>query len=370
MSTDQPWWGTGWRVPGWEQPSPASDLGAWLDLGNTPGGAGDADLASGRVAEALDVLAVSGCSALRVPLDWARIEPTDGRIDPDAVDHLRASLTMVRQRGLDVWALLVSGSLPGWFAHDQRGFADERTRRYHWARWVETAGELVGDLVEGWIPILEPTLWAKRAFLDGNRPPGRVDDGGGFARHLEGVHIASVEAALRLRSGGLPVASAQWMVPVFPRRDDPRLPPLAEAEVAAGEVDEVVWRSWLRLLSEETLVVPGRAPVAVPGAREAFDLIGITYRHAVAVGSDRSWSPYPQGLVAGPDGQVAWSDGLAISLHRLAEALPGRRYMVVDVPAALAEGEDRSQYVAEIRAVVAATVDDGIAVAGAFLPRA
>ena len=364
-----PWRGRPWRVPGWETPGAASVLAAWrADSARPAAPYRSADvLEQASVTEGLEALVEGGVTAIRVPLDWARLEPVNGRLDADAVDHLRAALTLARQHGLTVWATLVAGDLPGWFAHDERGFADERTRRYHWARFVETAGELVGDVVGGWIPILEPTLWAKRAWLDGTRPPGRVDDGGGFARNLEGVHQAAVEAALRLAESGRPVATAQWIAPMFPARDDPRLPPSAEAEVAAAEVDEVLWRSWVRLLNEETLVVPGRSPVDVPGSREAFDVIGFSYRHAVAVAADRTWSPYPQALATGPDGHVPWPEGLALSLHRLADALPDRDLMVVDAPTSLAEPDQRDQYRRELADIVAEASAGGIKIVGAFI---
>lgn len=360
-------WGAGASAPAVEGFAPASEEAAWVAAGRlrpvdpSPALADDG-------AEDAALLARLGLRALRVTVDWARVEPTPGRVDAVAVEDLRRRLIEARSAGLATWLCLHDGSLPGWFAHDERGFGDERTRRYLWARHVETVGELVGDLVHGWIPVLEPTRWAKRAWLDGDRPPGRVDDGGGFARNLEGVHLATVEAALRLGESGRPVASAQWLVPAFPARDDPRLPPSAEAEVAAAEVDEVVRRSWLRLLTEETLVVPGRSPVEVPGAREAFDLIGFTYRHAVAVDADRSWTPYPQALATGPDGQVPWSEGLALSLHRLADALPGRDLLVVDAPTALTEPEPRARYLSELRDIATEAAEGGIPLTGCFLP--
>lgn len=367
-TTDGLTWGTKWTVPGWDGPAPASDLAAWLaSTVDAPYLTADV-LEGASVAEGLDQLTTEGVGAVRVPLDWARLEPANGRTDPDAVEHLRAALTMVRDRGLDVWGCVHDGPLPGWFSHDERGFADVRSRGYLWARHVETLGEVVGDLIDGWIPVLEPTRWAKSAWLDGSWPPGRVDDGGSFARHLEGIQIAGVEAALRLREGGRPVSTAQWVVPVFPARDDPRLPPSAEAEVAAGEVDEVLWRSWLRLLDEETLVLSGRSPVSVPGARQAFDVVGITYRHAVAVAADRSWSPYPQALATGTDGQVPWSEGLALSIQRLADAAPERDLMVVGVSVGLSEPEPRSEYIGEVRQVVAEAADGGVPLIGCFVP--
>src|SRR5690606_7977985 len=105
--------------------------------------------------EHLDRLDAEGVRTLRVPLDWARLEPANGRADSDAVEHLRAALTIARDRGFAIWGCVHDGALPGWFAHDERGFSDDRSRRYFWARHVETIGEVVGDLVDGWIPVVE-----------------------------------------------------------------------------------------------------------------------------------------------------------------------------------------------------------------------
>ena len=59
-----------------------------------------------------------------------------------------------------------------------------------------------------------------------------------------------------------------------------------DAEAMASVADEVLHRSWFRLLETETLVLPDRPPVPVPGARSAFSVLGATYRHAIAVRGD------------------------------------------------------------------------------------
>ena len=87
------WWGAPWCVPGWEQPAPASDLAAWLGASDAPYVTADV-LDTAPVDEALAALASSGADALRVPLDWARLEPANGRLDGDAVEHLRDALAM------------------------------------------------------------------------------------------------------------------------------------------------------------------------------------------------------------------------------------------------------------------------------------
>ena len=96
-------------------------------------------------------------------------------------------------------------------------------------------------------------------------------------------------------------------------------------------------------------------------------MIGFSYRHAVAVAADRTWSPYPQALATGPDGHVPWPEGLALSLHRLADALPDRDLMVVDAPTSLAEPDQRDQYRRELADIVAEASAGGIKIVGAFI---
>lgn len=315
-------------------PAPASDLGDALrrgDLGHGGTGArADApppERGLGWPDAAFDDLALladAGLRSVRLTLDWARIEPTPDRIDEGAVERLTAILGAARDVGLEVWACLHDGPLPGWFAVDEHGFGDAKARRYFWPRFVEVAGERFGHLVDGWVPVAEPNRWATRGWLDGARPPFRRDDAEGFAEALEGVLLATVDAALRLRGSGQPVASAHWYVPVAPARLAPEEPPSPEAEVWAARVDEVHRGCWERLLREGTLVVPNRSPVEVPAAREAFDVLGLSYRGGVAVRGDGALLPYPQRTATGPDGTVPWPEGLGIVLHRLADAFPDR----------------------------------------------
>jgi beta-glucosidase len=359
------WWGAGSSSVVAEGAAPGSDAHDVEARGLAPATGTGLDLPA-AAADDLPLLADLGLRHLRVVLDWARLEPTPGATSTEAVERYRRILEAAGDAGLQVWGCLHDGSLPGWFSVDEHGFADDRSRSYFWARHVERTAEAFGDLVHGWVPVFEPNRWAARGWLDGTRPPRRRDDGEGFTGALGGVLRAEVDAALRLRQDGHPVASAHWLVPAFPARLAPDAPPTAEAEVLAATFDEVHRRSWLRMLHEEVLVLPGRAPVAVPGAREAFDVIGGTYRHAAAVRGDGTRLPYPQALVPGPDGQVPWAEGLALALHQLAEALPGRALLLAGLGAPVADDGPHEQHVRELLHVVDDAVAGGIDLRGAW----
>lgn len=359
------WWGTGCSSVVAEGAAPGSDVRDWEDRGLLRSSGRGIGFDEAFVDD-LPLLASLGLTHLRLVLDWSRIEPRPGTVDDAAVEQARRVLEAAREAGVAVWACLHDGALPGWFAVDEHGFGDARSRGYFWSRHVELVGEAFGDLVHGWVPVFEPNRWAARGWLDGSRPPGKVDDGEGFTGALGGLLLAEVDAALRLRQDGHPVATAHWVPPTFPARLAPDAPPTADAEVMAATVDEVHRRSWLRLLQEETLVLPNRAPLAVPGARGAFDLIGVTYRHAVSVRGDGVQLPYPQALPVGPDGQAAWAEGLALVLHQLAEALPDRALLLAGVGSPIPGDGAQEQYVREVLTVIDDAVAGGIDLRGAW----
>jgi hypothetical protein len=120
----------------------------------------------------------------------------------------------------------------------------------------------------------------------------------------------------------------------------------------------------VRLLTEDLLVVPGRSPVAVPGAQRAFDLVGFTYRHAMAVRGDGALLPYPQALTVGPDGQVPWAQGLAIAVHRLAEDLPGRPLLLAGVGLNTDDEGRRRDHLRDLLSEAHRALADGIELRG------
>ncbi len=340
-------------------PAPASDLAA-VRSGRPDGGAGF----GARAPEDLAALAGLGAVDLRLPLEWARLEPSMQRYDQAAVERHRRILSAARDCGLRTWACLHDGTLPGWFAHDERGFADSRARSYYWSRHVEWVAETFGDLVHGWVPTHEPNRWAYRGWISGRRPPGLLDDVIGFSAALEGLLLASVDAARRLRADGQPVLSSHSVLPVFPTGPDPVTPPSATAEAMTSLVDEAMWGCWCRLLVEEVLVVGRRAPIEVPGARDAFDLVGLAYRHGASVDEEGVLHPYPRGVPAGLDGEVPWVEGLGLALGRAAEELPGRDLVITGVGIATDDEDRRWEYLRDAFVLVAEAVTGGMPVRG------
>ena len=118
---------------------------------------GDGNGFATRYAEDFALYAEHGLTHHRLSIEWARIEPEEGRRDPAAIEHYRAVLTAARDAGVAPWVCLHHFTLPGWFTEIGDGaFCDDRARSYHWARHVAFCAETFGDLVFGWKPINEP----------------------------------------------------------------------------------------------------------------------------------------------------------------------------------------------------------------------
>jgi beta-glucosidase len=362
-------WGTAASSTQVEGAAPASDWARWERLGRAPA-SGEGNGFAARHAEDFELLASLGLTHHRLSLEWARLEPVEGRHDGAAVEHYRRVLTAAREAGLAPWVCLHHFTLPGWFSEDMGGFRDDRARTYHWPRHVDWVAETFGDLVHGWKPVNEPLAYAAGGWLLGTMPPGG-SDAAHFAEALRATHLADVEAALILRGEGHPVASVMNLSPVRSRPAEATEEARGAARGWARLVDDVHWGCWVSLLRDGRWADPFGAAVEVPGATEAFDLVGFSYYSAIAVDEHGAMGPWPAEGRRGPLGHPPYAAGLRECLERLAEELPGRRLLVSEVGLGTSPDDDgadeaRCDYMREVAGIAADALAGGIDLAGLF----
>ncbi|MGZ4693948.1 MAG: family 1 glycosylhydrolase [Acidimicrobiales bacterium] len=355
------WWGTGASSTQTEGAAPTSDWYRWEHAGRAPL-SGDGNGFATRYAEDLRLYADHGLTHHRLSLEWARLEPTQGRHDPAAVEHYREVLTVARDVGISVWACLQHVTLPGWFADDLGGFVPERNR-IHWHRHVDWVAETFGDLIFGWKPVHQPHAYAVLGFQTGLHPPGVADEAD-FAEALEAIHLANHEAWRLLRSGDQPVATIHDLTPVHPavRTDNPH--ERTAADERAHRFDEAAW-CWTRALREGVLQVPGRPAIELPDMAGSFDLIGFSYAFAMTMFTD-GVGPYPADARVGPLGYAPWPEGLGLVLRRLAEELPGRPLVIDECGFGTDDDEWRTSLLRESLEQVEMALDDGLDIRGLF----
>ena len=219
------WWGTGASSTQCEGAAPASDWYREEERGTYPR-SGDGNGFGHRYAEDFALAAEHGLTHHRLSVEWARIEPAEGRRDDAAIEHYRAVLQAARDVGVAPWVCLHHFTLPGWFTEVGEGaFRDDRARSYFWARHVAFCAETFGDLVFGWKPINEPFGYAALAYQLGVLPPRQR----ALRPHARRVPRGPPRPARR-------VARAQgWRCP---RRDDPQpLAPVPRRRLRPGGIE-------------------------------------------------------------------------------------------------------------------------------------
>jgi beta-glucosidase len=110
-----------------------------------------------------------GHKSFRMSVEWARIEPEEGQFDDQAIQHYRQIIQAVREAGIQPVVDLLHHSSPLWL-YRYGGWTSQKAVGYL-QRFAERVVNQLGDLVEVWMTINEPTVWAAEAYLDGVLPP-------------------------------------------------------------------------------------------------------------------------------------------------------------------------------------------------------
>jgi beta-glucosidase len=347
-------WGTGASSTQCEGAAPASDWFDWERAGRAPI-SGDGNGFATRYAEDFTLYASLGLMHHRLSIEWARIEPEEGRRDPAAVAHYRNVLQAAIDAGVAPWVCLFHFTLPRWFA-DAGGFVVEGNRTGAWARHVDFVAETYGDLVHGWKPTNEPNGYPYIAYRSGGFPPGATQ---GASLAMEAIQLATAEAAVRLRQTGKPVASVFSLSPAIAQDDTPASAELVDRLYASN------WDTGLGLFRDGVLRVPRRDPVERPDLAGAFDLIGFSY-YAVMGVRDGKITVHPVGAPVSPLGYGIWADGLALVLDRLHAEVPGTPLLVAEYGLGTADDGERATYLRRGLEVTQDALARGIDVRGFF----
>src|SRR2546421_97170 len=141
-------------------------------------------------------------NALRLSLEWSRIEPAEGRWDSAALDRYRQMLTNLRRRHMKPIVTLHHFTEPLWFA-DRGGFAKEANIRF-FVRYATYAVQILKDLCDFWVTINEPNVYASQGYVIGSSPPGERDiiRASQVLCNLVQAHVQAFYAIRRLQPEG------------------------------------------------------------------------------------------------------------------------------------------------------------------------
>lgn len=112
-----------------------------------------------------------GNNAHRLSIEWARLEPEVGKYSLSEVEHYRAVLSKLKELGIVAMVTIHHYSNPAWFA--KLGGFEKKENIHHFEKYVKFCAENFGDLIDFWITINEPTVYAGAAYFDGTWPPSK-----------------------------------------------------------------------------------------------------------------------------------------------------------------------------------------------------
>lgn len=110
-----------------------------------------------------------GLNAMRISIEWARIEPTEGLWNASAVEHYKKVLKAMKDHGLTRMVTLWHWTLPQWMA-DKGGFASKEGVEA-FARFTWFVAQNLGRDIDLWITLNEPEVYCQQAYSAGNFPP-------------------------------------------------------------------------------------------------------------------------------------------------------------------------------------------------------
>jgi len=271
-----------------------------------------------RVGADIDLLAELGIRHYRMGLEWARIEPAPAEFDADAIDHYVDEITRLRDAGITVLVTLHHFNNPWWL--EQTGAFTGGHAVGVFERYVRRVLAALGPLVQDWITINEPNVYATKAYLEGVWPPGHHDLRETLAvmQHLAEAHIR----AYRIIHHSYPharVGVANHLRVFRP------LQPFNPVHQAAARASEYLFQGALmRAMSHGRFLPPFRQPEWVkPG--QYYDFQGINYYSRSTV------TGLADGVADGvPTNDLGWEiypDGLAILARKVAQEYPGPIYV-------------------------------------------
>ena len=144
-----------------------------------------------------DIVKELGQNAHRFSIEWARVEPEEGRFYDKEIEHYRKVLQALRNRGIEPFVTLWHFTLPLWFAK-KGGFENPKAPEI-FARYCGYVVERLGDMAKFWMTMNEPMVYAYEGYLKGQWPPFKRNF---FAfkkviKTLVASHLASYNMILR-----------------------------------------------------------------------------------------------------------------------------------------------------------------------------
>lgn len=132
---------------------------------------GDACDSYNRYEEDFDLCVSMHNNAVRISIEWARLEPEEGKFSDEEFTHYRKVLEAARKRGLKTFVTLHHFTNPIWIA--KKGGWENREIVKYFERYAGECTKRLGDVMDSVMTINESLVLASQAYIKGEWYPAK-----------------------------------------------------------------------------------------------------------------------------------------------------------------------------------------------------
>ncbi|MGB3023710.1 MAG: family 1 glycosylhydrolase [Candidatus Saccharimonadales bacterium] len=123
-----------------------------------------------RYEQDFDILTKLHMNAFRFSIEWSRIEPEEGKWDMTEIEHYRAYLSALQERGVEPLVTLFHWSMPVWFA--EKGGFEKRANIHYFVRFAEKVLHEYESSIRLVCTFNEPEVYVGQGWMsEGEWPP-------------------------------------------------------------------------------------------------------------------------------------------------------------------------------------------------------
>lgn len=116
-----------------------------------------------------------GIQTYRFGVEWARVEPREGEFDEEAIAHIKEEIMFLLALNIKPLVTLHHFTNPMWF--EEKGGWENYENVRSFLIFVEKMVKNIGHLVNEYITINEPNVYAVNGYFFGSWPPGKKNAG-------------------------------------------------------------------------------------------------------------------------------------------------------------------------------------------------
>jgi beta-glucosidase len=313
------------------------------------------------------MLAGLGFNTYRFSVEWARVEPSEGRFDETQLEHYRRMIDAVRKSNLIPMVTLYHFTLPIWVARKGGWLADETPALFE--RYVRRVVDALGNGIDWYCTINEPGVVAYGGYMGAlGFPPGThgLTTWKRAARGLVDGHRRALAAVKELRPSahvGQTHSMQEWESNSGGRPAMEYARRMSEDVYleASGEDDFVGVQTYTRARVDLPRPIGWLTKIALAvGPIERF-VVAQTVAHR---DDNNPTVDSRDGIRRTQMGYEFRPEAIAATVRRVAELMPGKPIVVTEHGVAASDDAERIEFIGGGLKALHAVLDDGIPLRG------